>query len=259
MIYYRARYYDPQVGRFTQADPVGLEGGVNLYAYAGGNPTNFVDPLGTTQVGITQLRNTFTQQRSYTASRGVAQGNKLSFTQIGTLSQELNNAIGTVGALASLSPQGRGARAAVTLGTKLKKVVDAAKGLGQTIKAGFTNLVKAGKKVFGFGAKEFVDPKTIRFSQDTIKGTFRNGQSVQDLATGLKNGSIKPGDVPAIRTVERNGHLISIDNRRLAAFREAGIAIRTRPATGQEIAQAQKQGKFSAGTLGSDTIRIRGQ
>ena len=39
-----------------------------------------MDPLGTTQVGITQLRNTFTQQRSYTASRGVAQGNKLSFT-----------------------------------------------------------------------------------------------------------------------------------------------------------------------------------
>ena len=47
LIYYRSRYYDPSVGRFTQTDPVGLQGGVNLYAYAGGNPTNFVDPLGT--------------------------------------------------------------------------------------------------------------------------------------------------------------------------------------------------------------------
>jgi len=108
-------------------------------------------------------------------------------------------------------------------------------------------------------AKSVVDPKTIRFSQDSIKGTFRDGRSVQDLAAGLKSGSIKPGDVPAIRTVERNGQLISIDNRRLSAFREAGVPIRTRPATAQEILQAQKQGKFSAGASGSDTIRIRGQ
>ncbi len=107
--------------------------------------------------------------------------------------------------------------------------------------------------------KRLVDPKTIIFSQDSINGTFKDGRSVRDLAASLKNGSIKPEDVPAIRTVERNGQLVSIDNRRLSAFREAGIPIRTRPATAQEILQAQKQGKFSAGETGSDTIRIRRQ
>ncbi|MVF24754.1 hypothetical protein EVC37_24600 [Methylocaldum sp. BRCS4] len=46
LIYYRARYYDPSVGRFTQRDPVGYLDGLNRYAYVGNNPVNFTDPNG---------------------------------------------------------------------------------------------------------------------------------------------------------------------------------------------------------------------
>jgi RHS repeat-associated protein len=46
-LYRRARYYDPQTGRFTQEDPIGLAGGLNLYGYAGGDPVNLSDPAGT--------------------------------------------------------------------------------------------------------------------------------------------------------------------------------------------------------------------
>jgi RHS repeat-associated protein len=45
-LYRRSRYYDPDAGRFTQEDPIGLAGGMNLYGFAGGDPVNYADPFG---------------------------------------------------------------------------------------------------------------------------------------------------------------------------------------------------------------------
>ena len=44
--YRRNRYYDPKSGRFTQEDPIGLGGGLNLYGFGGGDPVNNSDPFG---------------------------------------------------------------------------------------------------------------------------------------------------------------------------------------------------------------------
>lgn len=57
--FYRNRYYDQQTGRWTQEDPIGIAGGVNLYQYAGNNPATLTDPFGL-KVDTLQLQVIFT-------------------------------------------------------------------------------------------------------------------------------------------------------------------------------------------------------
>jgi len=46
LYYYRARYYNPNTGRFLSRDPLGYLPDVNLYRYVGNNPVNWIDAFG---------------------------------------------------------------------------------------------------------------------------------------------------------------------------------------------------------------------
>lgn len=104
-------------------------------------------------------------------------------------------------------------------------------------------------------AANTVDSSAVRFSQSSVKGAFSDGRSIDGLADRLRSGAVNPGDVPAMRLVERDGSLFSLDNRRLLAFQKAGMDVPYRMATPSEA--ASEAWKFST-TNGGTSIRIRG-
>lgn len=83
-------YYYPRLGRYLEADPIGLEGGNNPYAYAGNDPVNSVDPSGL-------LYNAFTGTWDidplpiYTSNLNISAGffNQAQLTQATTYAQNL--------------------------------------------------------------------------------------------------------------------------------------------------------------------------
>jgi len=55
LLHLGARYYDPRIGRFLQRDSIGINGGLNVYAYVGNNPLRYVDPSGLWSEGSSDL------------------------------------------------------------------------------------------------------------------------------------------------------------------------------------------------------------
>ena len=48
LYYYKARFYSATLGTFLQTDPIGYQGGINVYEYASDDPTDAGDPTGLT-------------------------------------------------------------------------------------------------------------------------------------------------------------------------------------------------------------------
>jgi RHS repeat-associated protein len=72
LYYYRARHYSPLLGRFLQPDPLGYQGGINLYAYVGNDPLNATDPNGQVADAIGSAATDFYNQTILQAGSDIA-------------------------------------------------------------------------------------------------------------------------------------------------------------------------------------------
>ncbi|KAL3691573.1 hypothetical protein R1sor_005224 [Riccia sorocarpa] len=73
---------------------------------------------------------------------------------------------------------------------------------------------------------DVVDPETLLFTQDSIRNRFkapRENERIDDAVEAILAGKLKASDFPALTVVRHDGHLWSLDNRRLWVFKKARV------------------------------------
>jgi RHS repeat-associated protein len=286
---YGARLYEPLTGRWLSGDPA--FDGLDPYAYVRNNPVRYVDADGRVAIVPLLLKAGVNAAADLLAQVGMEVffgGKSLDEVDVNWKSVGISS---LEGLLPWKTPGGRLGRAALSGATSaltgywnargrysdenavrdfmIGFVSDlAGGGLGELTAKYGEKAVRAGLQRLGLeqlldkGAKQAargaVDPHTIRFSQNSIKRSFTNGATLREAIDGLKSGAVSPESFPPIRVFERNGQLFTLDNRRLYVFQEAGIPIRTVPATADEIRnEAWKLTTTNEGT--SIVVRGAGQ
>lgn len=259
LLYFRARFYDPAVGRFTSEDPIGFAGGINQYSYVGGNPISFIDSLGLQPDGpVNALRNPLSVDHWFINGASNTASDFLGLDAVAQEAWDLGDPCLSDGARAwaggklaarviLVAASGPIARVAGRLGSAALNRF--APGLASRLSGPISELLTG-------GAAKTIDPAVVRFSQSSISRNFSSGGAIEDLAAGLRNGSVNPANIPPIRLVEREGNLFTLDNRRLWSFQQAETPVPFRMATPQEV--ANEAWKFTTQN-GGTSIRVRGQ
>lgn len=169
MLYRRNRYYDPTSGQFTQLDPIGLAGGLNLYGFAGGDPVNFSDPFGLTACDPPESCPTDSQlMKAYADFAGKLAG-FLALTQV------------------SAAIEGATVRAGTSAGRAAGLADDAL-----VVRGGTSTAIQLRQ-----GAERVDDAGLLH----GVSVNSANGLSVTQLATGLRNGKVGVTTVGAVRRI----------------------------------------------------------
>lgn len=207
LYYYRARHYSPQWGRFTQADPIGYAGGINLYGYVGNDPVNLIDTTG--------LAPDSSMVYSYATGGGSSWGSNLlqGFYDLipGTHYTALAQGQAASGSYVGASIYGTAALFDVTLAMATAGVSSRAI---STVRTATTAAVEA---------------FPLRFAQITASPMFNPegnfaGRSIASVASDLRGGTLVPANVPVSYIVREGSNLI-VNTRSSLALRQAGIPV----------------------------------
>ena len=68
-----------------------------------------------------------------------------------------------------------------------------------------------------------MNPRDIKYCQDSIARRFRDGRLISSTMQGLRSGVIRPNDIPPIIAYMDNGLVFTSSNRRLWCFKQAGV------------------------------------
>jgi RHS repeat-associated protein len=197
--YRRNRYYDPQQGRFTQEDPIGLAGGVNLYGFGNGDAVNSSDPFGLCPPELSVCLFSGVWDRFVAKAMDVGQS-LIDLTPAGDAQQSVNAfsnrrpvaglVYGTM-AVASIVPSGGPAKVA-------GKIV-----IGETATRVQAYAAKIGAETFTPVSKDFIG--MMRENAKWLREKIAQGYEIVDIGLNPQRTDRGPFYIAERKIIERTG------------------------------------------------------
>jgi RHS repeat-associated protein len=221
LYFYNARYYDPVLGRFVQADTIVPEPGnpqaLNRYAYVNNNPLKYTDPSGHWLETVWDIANIVWDIHEIRQDPG-------NLWNWGALVVDVG------AALLPVVPAGAGV--VVHGGKAAKAAAEAVSHGDEVVDAGRAVAKAAGHADDAADAARRGDegPRVL-FGQARVDPTFSNkpdvpthlkGRQLEEVAADLRAGVLQPKDIP-IQAFEYQGQLVAANNRGLTTLSMAGM------------------------------------